>query len=303
MCAFSTDIIFDSLGKLTRLITFPLPAQIQQVKSLISVLKRELFMSKHEIIGNYEVGERDVITRREVLMMGAIAAGGLVAGSAALAAPAVGVVQAATGSAAYVAKDFSRIIGTMDGFSKSQMEQHLKLYSGYIAKSNELMTKLNDVTLEGANATYAPLRELLVEESYAVNGVIYHELYFGNLGGKGGEASGELRAGLEDRWGSYGKFMDYLKAAGKCMRGWVVIGYNTRGGHLSAFGLDMHNMWSPANTVPVLVLDVYEHAYMIDYGIDRAKYLDSFAKNLDWEVVAKRLINARKHSVGVDSTV
>lgn len=259
--------------------------------------------SNHEIIGNYEVGERDVITRREVLIMGAMAATGLVAaGTAATAAPSIGVAQAATGALAYVAKDFPKI-AKMDGFTVSQIEQHIKLYKGYIGKANELNSKLKDADLEGANPTYAPLRELLVEESYAVNGVVYHELYFGNLGGSGGEASGELRAGLEERWGSYGKFMDYLKAAGKCMRGWVVVGYNTRGGHLSAFGLDMHNMWSPANVVPLVVLDVYEHAYMIDFGIDRAKYLDVFVKNLDWDTVAKRLTYSKKHPSGPDSTV
>jgi Fe-Mn family superoxide dismutase len=259
--------------------------------------------SNHEIIGNYEVGERDVITRREVLIMGAMAAGGLVAaGTSAVAAPTIGVAQTATGPQAYVAKDFSKL-SKMDGFTASQIEQHIKLYKGYITKANELNGKLKDADLEGANATYAPLRELLVEESYAVNGVVYHELYFGNLGGSGGEATGDLRAALEDRWGSYGKFMDYLKAAGKCMRGWVVVGYNTRGGHLSAFGLDMHNMWSPANVVPLVVLDVYAHAYMIDFGIDRAKYLDIFVKNLDWETVAKRLTYSKKHPSGPDSTV
>lgn len=259
--------------------------------------------SKHEIIGNYEVGERDVMTRREVLIMGAIAAGGLVSAAPALAVPAVGAVAAATGPAPYVAKDFSRLVGKLDGLSKSQIEQHVKLYTGYIGKANELTVKLKDAEIEGANATYSPLRELLVEQSYAVNGVIYHEFYFGNLGGSGGEASGDMRGAVEEKWGSYGKFMDYLKAAGKCMRGWVIVGYNTRGGHLSTFGLDTHNMWSPANVVPILVLDVYEHAYMIDYGIDRGKYLDSFVKNLDWDVVGKRFANARKHPAGPDSTV
>jgi len=259
--------------------------------------------SKHEIIGNYEVGERDVITRREVLIMGAIAAGGLVTAAPALAVPSVAAIGAATGAEPYVAKNFDALLGKLDGLSKSQIEQHIKLYKGYIGKANDLTAKLKDADLEGANATYAPLREMLVEESYAVNGVVFHEYYFGNLGGSGGEASGDMRAAIEEKWGTNGKFMDYLKAAGKCMRGWVIVGYNTRGGHLSTFGLDMHNMWSPANVVPILVLDVYEHAYMIDYGIDRGKYLDAFVKNLDWDVVGKRFVTARKHISGHDSTV
>jgi Fe-Mn family superoxide dismutase len=254
-----------------------------------------------EIIGNYEVTDSGVMTRREVLLMGAIAAGSLVATAPALAEP---QVAASTPGKAepYVAKDFSHLTKGMAGLSASQVEQHLKLYKGYIDKSNLIYTKLKEVDLAGANPTYSPLREILVEESYAVNGAIYHELYFGNLGGKGGEPTGDLKAAIDERWGT-GKFMDFLKAAGKSMRGWVVVGYNTRGGHLSAFGLDMHNMWAPANLVPILVLDVYEHAYMIDYGIDRGKYLEAFINNLDWDVVAKRFSTTRNHPTGLDSTV
>lgn len=256
---------------------------------------------KRNLIGNFEVVDNEVVTRREVLLMGALAAGSLVAS-----APAIGQTTAAALSSTdpYVAKDFSSLTKVkMEGLSANQIEQHLKLYKGYVTKTNEIQAKLKDVDISGVNATYAPLRELLVEQSYALNGVVYHEFYFGNLGGKGGEPSGDLRSALEARWGSIGKFMDYLKASGKCMRGWVIVGYNTRDGQLHAYGLDMHNMWVPANVIPILVLDVYEHAYMIDYGIDRAKYLDAFVNNLDWDCVAKRFAGARKHPGGPDSTV
>jgi len=259
-------------------------------------------MSSNEKIGNYELTREGVVTRREVLLMGAVAAGPLATiGAAQAAGPAV-AAAGATGKDPYVAKDFSGLVGKLDGLTASQIEQHLKLYKGYIGKANEIHTKLQDADLTTANATYAPLRELLMEQSYAVNGAVYHELYFGNLGGKGGDPTGDVKAALEERFGSTGKFMDLLKASGKCMRGWVIVGYNTRSGYIDTFGLDMHNMWSPASTVPLLVLDVYEHAYMVDYGIDRAKYLDAFAKNLDWDVVGKRLAMARKHPSGQDAT-
>jgi Fe-Mn family superoxide dismutase len=259
----------------------------------------------HELIGNFEVLNGEVMTRREVLLMGAIAASGFVAATPSFASanPTVTGAQVANPLGPYLARDFSTLTNKkLDGFSASQIAQHLKLYQGYVGKANEITAKLKDADLQGANATYAPLRELLVEESYAVNGVIFHEFYFGNLGSSGGEPSGESRSALEERWGSIPKFMDYLKAAGKCMRGWVIVGYNTRGGHLSAFGLDLHNMWVPANFIPILVLDVYEHAYMIDYGIDRGKYLDAFVNNLDWDVVEKRLSFARKHPILHEST-
>ncbi|MBI4533317.1 MAG: superoxide dismutase [Candidatus Melainabacteria bacterium] len=225
--------------------------------------------------------------------MGALAATTVVAGGAALGQPAIKQIA---GSQTYIAKDFTGLIGRgLNGLSANQIEQHLKLYKGYVAKANEIQGKLKDVDVSAANATYAPLRELLVEQSFALNGVIYHELYFANLGGAGGEPAGELRQALEEKWGALGKFIDYLKAAGKCMRGWVIIGWNTRDGHVHCYGLDMHNMWVPAGVIPILVLDVYEHAYMIDYGVDRAKYLDAFVNNLDWDVVAKRFAAACKH--------
>lgn len=255
--------------------------------------------SKSELIENGEAKDKGTVTRREMLIMGAAAAT-----SAAISTRAVsGATNPPSTNEPYTAKDYSDLTTKkMEGLSNSQIEQHLKLYQGYIRKSNEIYTKLKDVDITSANATYAPLRELLMEQSYAVNGVIYHELYFGNLGGRGGEPVGELKDALEERFGPGGKFMDYLKAAGKSMRGWVVVGYNTRAGHIDTFGLDMHNMWSPANIVPLLVLDVYEHAYMIDYGIERGKYLDAFLKNLDWDVVAKRLAAVKVHPVGLDTT-
>jgi Fe-Mn family superoxide dismutase len=258
--------------------------------------------ANRELIGNYEVTDQGILTRREVLLMGAVAASTLVAAPV-LANPAVAAGSTATnGQTPYVAKDFSHLSGKLSGLSASQIDQHIKLYKGYIGKANEIYNKLKDVDLTNPNTTYSPLREILMEESYAVNGAIYHEFYFGNLSGQGGEPTGDVKAAIEERWGTTGKFMDFLKASGKCMRGWVIVGYNTRGAHLSAFGLDMHNMWTPANLIPILVLDVYEHAYMIDYGIDRAKYLDAFANNLDWDVVGKRLAAASNHPNGQAST-
>jgi superoxide dismutase, Fe-Mn family len=231
------------------------------------------------------------LSRRDVLLMGAITASTLLTSntiSKAASQPASG--DATVGSDPYIAKDFGGLLNKkLEGLSQSQLSQHIKLYQGYVKKANEIYHKLKDVDLSSANATYSPLRELLAEQSYALNGAIYHEYYFGNLGGKGGEATGDIRAALDERFGSFSKFSDYLRASGKSMRGWVIVGYNTRIGRIDTFGLDLHNVFSPANIVPVLVLDVYEHAYMIDYGIDRVKYLDAFMQNIDWEAANKRL--------------
>jgi Fe-Mn family superoxide dismutase len=258
---------------------------------------------KREIIGNYEISEGKLTTRREVLLMGALAAGAVI-GSGVSAAAAE--TKAAEGGG-IKEKDFSHLLSKkMDGLSTNQVEQHLKLYKGYVAKTKEINERLDaaDIITQtpAPNATYAPMRELLMEQSYALNGVVYHELYFGNLGGSGGEPTGDLKAAVEARYGSVGKFADYLKAAGKSMRGWVIMGWNQREAALHTYGLDMHNMWSPAHVVPIVALDVYEHAYMIDYGINRASYLDAFMKNIDWDVCGKRFAVAHKHPSGPDST-
>lgn len=273
--------------------------------------KKEYGMSsQREIIGNYEITKEGVKTRREVLLMGAMAAaGGLVAANALEAKGKDSAVAAASGAPAgssgvpYVARDFAGLAKTLNGFSEKQITEHLKLYNGYVGKSNSIHDELKKVDLTSANATYSAVRELLVEQSFANNGVVYHEYYFNNLGGKGGEPTGELRAGIEEQWGSVGKFMDFLKAAGKSARGWVVVGFNTRAGHIDAYALDTHNIWSPANIVPLVVLDVYEHAYFIDWATDRAKYLETFLNNLNWDLVSKRLSIASKHPTGPDSTV
>lgn len=255
-----------------------------------------------ELIGNYEVTKAGVVTRREVLLMGAMAAasGSLIAGSQ---NPAKAADAPAAPAGAYKARDFKTLAAGMTGLSASQVTQHLKLYEGYVAKSNAIHESLKTVELTSANATYSAVRELLIEQSFAHNGVVYHEYYFNNLGGKGGEPTGSFKSAIEERWGSTGKFMDFLKAAGKSARGWVIVGFNTRAGYVDAYALDTHNIASPANIVPLVVLDVYEHAYMIDYGTDRAKYLEAFINNMSWDAVEKRLSIASKHHSGADSTL
>jgi superoxide dismutase, Fe-Mn family len=246
---------------------------------------------KQEVIGNYEVVDGALATRREVLAMGALAAGAFAAAGSLIATPATAATVPAGSD--IKEQDFSALLTKkMDGLSSNQIDQHLKLYKGYVTKHKEITTQLDNLdivnSLPAPNATYNPMRELLMEQSYALNGVIYHELYFGNLGGAGGEPTGSLKSAIEATYGNSSKFIDYLKAAGKCMRGWVIVGWNTRDGKIHTYGLDLHNMWAPTGVVPIVVLDVYEHAYMIDHGINRAAYLDAFTKNLDWDVCAKR---------------
>jgi len=188
----------------------------------------------------------------------------------------------------YEAKDFSFFFKSLKGISENQLKNHYSLYEGYIKKINEIQEKLKTVDKSNANATYSELRELHVEQTYALNGVILHELYFSNLVDRATQPTETLKMIIERDFGSWDNYIQDLKAVGKCMRGWVVTAYNYRDGRVHNYGLDTHNTFVPVFVRPLLVLDVYEHAYMVDYGVNRAAYLDAFVENINWPVVSER---------------
>lgn len=178
----------------------------------------------------------------------------------------------------------------LDGISEEQIKQHRDtLYAGYVNKLNEIEERLKGVDLSKANQTFSDLRALKADETFALNGVILHELYFENLGGKGGKAEGKLADLMARDFGSFDSWTANFKACGMAARGWVILGLNTYDGKLHNYCLDSHNFNVPANTVPLLVMDVYEHAYMIDYGVKRPPYIEAFMKNIRWSACSERL--------------
>jgi Fe-Mn family superoxide dismutase len=184
-------------------------------------------------------------------------------------------------------------LSTVEGISQTQLSQHIEAYNGYVKKANDIQAQISAMTpeLDKMNATYSPFRELHVEQTYALNGSILHEAYFENLGGKKTPATEtELVHKLfSEEFGSWENYQHHLTAVAKSMRGWAITGYNMRDHRIHNYGLDTHNQWVPMNVIPLVVLDVYEHAYMIDFGFKRAAYLDAFMRNVDWSVVDQRL--------------
>ena len=195
------------------------------------------------------------------------------------------------------AKDFSGLLGgKIPGLSDKQLQAHFGLYKNYVDKTNMINQKLHDVTevqLNAANAAYSEYRELIVERAFTHNGVALHELYFANLGQ--GEPSADLKKLLTRDFESFEAFTKQFVALGKAMRGWAMLGYDMLDGKLRTYGMDQHHEWVPINVYPILVMDVYEHAYMMDYGTARAKYLDVFMQNINWAVVNNRLLYAVHH--------
>jgi len=178
----------------------------------------------------------------------------------------------------------------LDGISDNQIAQHRDtLYAGYVNKLNEIEERLRTVDVSKANQVYSDFRGLKADETFALNGVVLHELYFENLVGKGSKPKGKLADLISKEFGSLEKWTENFKACGMAARGWVILGLCTYDGKLHNYCLDTHNFNFPANTIPILVMDVYEHAYVIDYGVKRPPYIDAFIKNIDWAVAERRL--------------
>jgi Fe-Mn family superoxide dismutase len=173
----------------------------------------------------------------------------------------------------------------LDGISRESVEAHYKLYQGYVAKRNEILTKLGEVDLEAANQVYSEIRALKVDLSFAIGGIKNHEIYFDHLGGGGGDPDGPAGALIRRDFGSIEDWRTDLKASGMAGRGWAWTAYDWDEQRLFNYVGDAQNTFPIWNATPLVALDVYEHAYFLDYRTDRASYIDAFFNNLDWAVV------------------
>ncbi|MCL6431147.1 MAG: superoxide dismutase [Anaerolineae bacterium] len=190
---------------------------------------------------------------------------------------------------AYTAKDFSHLIG-MPGFSDALLNNHFTLYQGYVANTNKLLDTLARLQREGK--TDSPeFAELKRHFGWEFDGMRVHELYFGNLGGRGDlNEAGELRQALEAQFGSYHAWENDFRTTGMVRGiGWVILYQDTATGRLLNFWINEHDTGHPAGCAPILVMDVWEHAYMLDYGTKRAGYIDAFFRNIDWAAARNRL--------------
>lgn len=192
-----------------------------------------------------------------------------------------------------VAKQFSPSLYQLKGISKKTIEEHLKLYQGYVNKYNEINQKLSSLTDEDytkANQVYSHLRELKVELSFAWGGIVNHELYFSILENNKGATSknrvpnGALLEQIENDFGSFEHYKKDLKSSGMAARGWVWTAWNKREKRLFNYLGDSQNTYLTWDVSPIVALDTYEHAYFIDFGVNRGAYIDAFFENVNWNV-------------------
>jgi Fe-Mn family superoxide dismutase len=187
---------------------------------------------------------------------------------------------------AFVPKELN-IKTDLEGLSLKAIEEHFKLYEGYVKKTNEIREKLVAADKGVANATYSEIGELKRQESFATNGMKLHEVYFGALGGSEAEInpSGKVADMIIRDFGSIEGWIADMTAAGLSSRGWVITSYDMADKTVRNYSADAHNIGIIAGTVPLIALDVYEHAYFMDHGVNRKAYIEAFFKNLNWRAV------------------
>jgi len=188
----------------------------------------------------------------------------------------------------YRVKEFVVVTDQYKGLSVKQVGDHKQLYAGYVAKRNEIDEKLQSVDKSKSNASYSGFRGLKISETFTRNASLLHELYFENIapGKKIGKATEKL---IIDNFGSLESFKDDLMATATAARGWALMCYNLDDKRVQNYLLDAHNQLVPVMTIPLLVIDIYEHAYMIDFGINKKEYLAVLWNNINWDVVEARV--------------
>ncbi|HSF19152.1 MAG TPA: superoxide dismutase [Vicinamibacteria bacterium] len=190
----------------------------------------------------------------------------------------------------YQPKNFSSLLG-MRGFSDGLLKDHFGLYEGYVSQTNELLEKTRRLSETGLDS--AEFSELKRRLGWEFNGMRLHELYFANLGGRGGSPRGELLELLKRTFGSFEAWNDEFQAVGS-MRGvgWAISYYDPNADQLLNLWIDEHDTYHAAGCTPLIVMDVWEHAFAKDYGTNRASYITAFMENVDWNVVESRLAAA-----------
>lgn len=189
----------------------------------------------------------------------------------------------------YVAKDFSNLLG-MEGISDKTLKMHFKLYEGYVKNTNLLLDILNQYMNEGKEKTpqFGAINRRL---SFEFDGMRLHELYFSNLGGSGTSLNPKspLYQRIVQDFGSFEAWkQDFMNTGVIRGIGWVILYFDPVHDRLMNMWISEHQNGHMAGGNPILIMDVWEHAYLLDYGLDRMGYIKAFFNNINWNVVSKR---------------
>ncbi|MFA6066071.1 MAG: Fe-Mn family superoxide dismutase [Candidatus Babeliaceae bacterium] len=197
----------------------------------------------------------------------------------------------------YIPKKFD--FSPLTFLSEQQKQEHYVLYTKYVEKLNEIRSKLPQAQ-RAPGPTYSEFRSLKIAETFALNGALLHELYFENIiGKKNKKINSNLKRLILENFDSIEEYLKDLKDCAACTRGWAITGFSLHENAIYNFVLDAHNETVPAMTIPLVVIDAYEHAYMIDFGIDRATYLNEVFAHLQWDIIEKRISNYSRLTISL----
>jgi Fe-Mn family superoxide dismutase len=200
----------------------------------------------------------------------------------------------AMASKKYEARTFPRLRG-LQGISDQVLQNHLELYAGYVKNTNAIQDELGKLLAEGrAKGTDLAYAELTRRLGFEENGILLHELYFGNLAAEPDplQSAARLSKALADSFGSTEAWLSDFKAIA-AMRGvgWAIAYQNPDTGRIANHWIELHQGGHPAGHKPIVVLDAWEHAFVPDYKpTERAKYIEAYFKNLDWRACEARLV-------------
>lgn len=181
------------------------------------------------------------------------------------------------------------------GISEATHKNHLTLWQGYANKTNEIRKALAELEVDPAKANqiYSQVRALKVNYAFALGGYKNHNVYFDTIGGEGGAPTGDVATLINEAYGSYENWAKDIKATGIAGRGWAYLAYDRDEQRVFNFIGDAQDTFPQWNSELILALDVYEHAYFLDFQVARAKYIDAWLSVIDWSAVNARLAKAK----------
>ncbi|OGR83015.1 MAG: superoxide dismutase [Elusimicrobia bacterium RIFCSPLOWO2_01_FULL_54_10] len=191
----------------------------------------------------------------------------------------------------YEPQNYDRLLGT-PGFSHQLLRNHFTLYQGYVKNTNKLNESLKSLASQNKDKT-PEFSELKRRLGWEWNGMRLHEYYFGNMAknGRKPDARSQLFQSITENFGSFDKWEKDFKSMGE-MRGigWVTLCADPTDRRLWNAWVNEHDTGLLAGSVPLLVMDVFEHAFMQDYGLKREEYIEAFFKAIDWDTVLQRMM-------------
>jgi Fe-Mn family superoxide dismutase len=199
------------------------------------------------------------------------------------------LITATSSQSKYQVRNFDHLIGKIAGLDDSLLKMHFKLYEGYVNNTNAILEKLQLLLATGGNRTpeYGALKRIL---GWEFDGMLLHEYYFENLGGNQPlDTNDPLYHKIEKDFGSYDKWkLDFVSTGLIRGIGWVVAYIEPKEGRLINEWINEHDLGHLAGATPILIMDVFEHAYITQFGLDRNKYIDVFFNNINWKVSSER---------------